>query len=284
VHEDTNLDIYYIDGSFVPSDQAVIPVDDLAVLRGFGVFDLVRTYRGKPFFLKEHIERLLHSATEIGLHVPWSTGALIEIVRETLARNNHRESNIRIVVTGGSSPDFATPQNKPRLLVLVSPLPELPAAWYTDGVKIITRVTDRFKPGVKSINYIPATVALKEARQKGAIEALYLDRQDFVLEGTTSNIFAFKGNTLVTPGRDILSGITRQVVLAVAAEYFKVQIRDISRQELLEADEVFITGTNKGVVPVIQVDDTLIGNGMPGPLTRQLTEALTEQTLKDVQS
>ena len=274
------MSIYYVDGSFVQSDQAVIPVDDLAVLRGLGVFDLVRTYRGKPFSLKAHVERLRNSAAEIGLHMPWTTADLIAIVQETLSKNNHRESNIRIVVTGGSSPDFTTPQNNPRLLVLVSPLPELPAAWYTDGVKIITQVTERFKPGAKSINYIPATIALEKARNAGAIEALYLDRQDYVLEGTTSNLFAFKGRTLITPGRDILSGITRQVVLEVAAEQFTVQIRDISRQELLVADEVFITGTNKGVVPVIQVDDTIIGNGAPGPLTRELINRLTEQTVR----
>lgn len=278
------MSIYYIDGSFVPADQAVIPVDDLAVLRGFGVFDLVRTYNGKPFFLKEHLERLHHSAAEIGLHVPWSHSELNEIVLDTLAKNNYPESNIRIVVTGGSSPDFTTPQNNPRLLVLVSPMPKLPEAWYTDGVKLITRVTDRFKPGVKSINYIPATVALEEARRKGAIEALYLDREGYVLEGTTSNIFIFKENTLVTPGRDILSGITRKVALDVAATHFDVEIRDISRQELLGADEVFITGTNKGLVPVVQVDDARIGSGRPGPLTLKLTDELARRTGLDNQA
>jgi branched-chain amino acid aminotransferase len=276
------LSIYYIDGSFVSSDRAVIPVDDLAVLRGFGVFDLVRTYGGKPFFLKEHIERLRHSANEIGLHFPWSIKTLLDIVMETLRRNSHKESSIRMVVTGGSSPDFMTPQNKPRLLVLISPVPLLPKAWYTEGVKIITRMTERFKPGVKSINYIPATVALEEARQRGAVEALYLDRHDFVLEGTASNVFAFSGERLITPGRDILSGITRQVVLNVAKEHFTVQIRDISRQELLSADEVFLTGTSKGVVPVIQVDETTIGNGKPGPLTRQLIKKLAEHTTQDL--
>jgi len=278
------LSIYYVDGKFVPADQAVIPVDDLAVLRGYGVFDLVRTYGGKPFFLKKHVERLRNSAAEIKLHMPWTTRELIGIVNETLSKNSHPESNIRIVVTGGSSPDFTTPQNKPRLLVLVSPLPELPAAWYSEGVKLITLVTERFKPGAKSINYIPATIALEKARRQGAIEALYLDRQDFVLEGTTSNIFAFRGRTLITPGRDILSGITRQVVLSVAAKHFEVEIRDISRQELLGADEVFITGTNKGVVPVIQVDDTPIGRGTPGTLTRELTAELARQTRQDLES
>jgi len=276
------LSIYYIDGSFVPSDKAVIPVDDLAVLRGFGVFDLVRTYGGKPFFLKEHIERLRHSATEIGLHFPWSTEKLLAIVLETLRRNSQKESNIRMVVTGGSSPDFMTPQNNPRLLVLVSPIPVLPETWYSKGVKIITRITERFKPGIKSINYIPATVVLKEARQHGAVEAVYLDRQGFVLEGTTSNIFAFKGEKLITPGRDILAGITRQVVLDAAGEIFSIDIRDISREELLSSDELFITGTNKGVVPVIQVDKTTIGNGKPGPLTRRLIKKLAEHTTRDI--
>ncbi len=272
------MSVYYIDGSFVQSDQAVIPVDDLAVLRGYGVFDLVRTYGGKPFFLEEHLERLRHSAVEIGLHFPWTPEELVTIVRETLAKNSFPESNIRLVVTGGSSPDFMTPQDKPRLLVLVSPLPVLPETWYSNGVKIITCLTERFKPGVKSINYIPATVALEEARQKGAIEALYLDRRGFVLEGTTSNVFAFSGKDLITPGRDILSGITRQVVIDVAREHFNIQIRDISRPALLSADEVFITGTNKGVVPVIQVDEATIGNGTPGPLTRQLMTRLAEHT------
>jgi len=276
------LSIYYVDGAYVSADKAMIPVDDLAVLRGFGVFDLIRTYNGKPFFLKEHIERLRNSAAEIGLHMPWTTRELIGIVGETLAKNSHSESNIRIVVTGGSSPDFTTPQDNPRLLVLVSPLPELPASWYAEGVKLITLVTERFKPGAKSINYIPATIALDKARRQGAIEALYLDRQDYVLEGTTSNIFAFKDNVLMTPGRDILSGITRQVVLTVAAKHFEVDIRDISRQQLLAADEVFITGTNKGVVPVVQVDDTPIGDGTPGTRTRQLTAELARQTLQDL--
>lgn len=276
------MSVYYIDGSFVPSDQAVIPVDDLAVLRGFGVFDLVRTYNGKPFFLKEHIERLRHSADEIGLHFPWSTDEMLDIVMATLRKNHHEESNIRMVVTGGSSPDFMTPRNNPRLLILVSPIPALPEIWYREGVKIITRVTERFKPGVKSINYIPATVALKEARQQGAVEAVYLDRQGFVLEGTTSNIFAFKGNTLITPGRDILSGITRKVIMDVARELFHIDIRDISREELLASDELFITGTNKGVVPVIQVDNATIGNGKPGPLTRRLIEKLAEHTAENL--
>ena len=107
------MGIFYVDGAFVPAEDAKIPVDDLAVLRGFGVFDLMRTYGGKPFFLEAHLARLRHSAEQISLHFPWTQGQLAAVVQETLARNDYPEANIRIVVTGGSSTDFMTPEGKP---------------------------------------------------------------------------------------------------------------------------------------------------------------------------
>lgn len=278
------MGIYYIDGEFVPADEAVIPVNDLAVLRGYGVFDFLRTYRGKPFFLKEHIERLKQSARQIDLDFPWSQSKLAAVVMQTLSRNNYSEANIRIVVTGGASPDFITPQGKPRLLVLVTPAQKLPVWWYENGVKIITTFTERFIPGAKSINYIPATIALKKARKQNAVEAVYIDRDGFVQEGTTSNLFAFIGDKLVTPGREILAGITRHVVLTLTEGMFDAEIRDIKKDELLKADEVFITGTNKGLVPVVQVDDTIIGDGKPGARTRQVMETLAEYNARYITS
>jgi len=272
------LDTYYIDGEFMPEDRAVIPVNDLAVLRGYGVFDLMRTYNGEPLYIKEHIERLRHSASEIGLHFPWSLEDVEGIVLATLEKNGHlADANIRIVVTGGPSPDFTTPQNAPRLLVLVSDVPTPPGEWYTKGVKIVTVVTERFKPGVKSIDYIPATIAMDKARQAGAVEAIYLDRNNRVLEGTTSNIFAFIGGTLVTPGSAILSGITRRVTLDVGREIYPTETRDLYLEELLNAEEVFITGTNKGLVPVRQVDDRTIGSEIPGKHTRAIMNKLGER-------
>lgn len=278
------MDIYYIDGEFVPADEAVIPVNDLAVIRGYGVFDFLRTYGGKPFFLKEHIERLEQSARQIDLDFPWSHSKLAAVVMQTLNRNNYSEANIRIVVTGGASPDFITPQGKPRLLVLVTPAQKLPEWWYENGVKIITTFAERFIPGAKSINYIPATIALKKARKQNAVEAVYIDRDGFVQEGTTSNLFAFIGDKLVTPGREILAGITRHVVLTLAEGMFDTEIRDIKKDELLKADEVFVTGTNKGLVPVVQVDDTFIGDGKPGARTRQVMETLAEYNARYITS
>jgi branched-chain amino acid aminotransferase len=270
--------IYYVDGKFVPAEEAVIPVDDLAILRGYGIFDFMRTYHGKPIFLREHIERLEHSASQIGMDLPWSRGELTTIVNQTLAKNSHAESNIRIVVTGGSSPDFITPQENPRLLVLVTALPKLPAEWYRDGVKIISIDSTRNIPGAKSIDYIPATIALREARRHNAIEAVYVDRNGYLLECTTSNLFVFLGDTLATPGRSILSGITRRVVLELTKGLYSTDIRDIHRDELNAAQEIFITGSNKEIVPVVKVDDAIIGEGKPGHRTLRIMDAFSTYT------
>ncbi|MGD9364728.1 MAG: aminotransferase class IV [Desulfobacteraceae bacterium] len=270
--------IYYVDGKYVPADQAVIPVDDLAIVRGIGVFDLLRTYNGKPYFLKEHVARLYHSAQEINLEMPWSQAEICSVVLETLDRNDLDEANARIIVTGGSSPDFMTPAGRPRLLVLVTPLPKLPEWWLTRGVKVITVQVKRNFPGAKSIDYLPAAVALRRAHAKDAIEAIYLDEQGHALEGTTSNVFMFMDDRLVTPGSHILSGITRKVVLSIARDHYPIEVRAVRREELLAAQEVFITGTNKGLVPVVQIDESIIGNGRPGPMTRNLMNLMEIST------
>jgi branched-chain amino acid aminotransferase len=276
------MNIYYVDGKFVPADQAVIPVDDLAIWRGIGVFDLLRTLSGRPLFLKEHVERLENSAREINLNLPWSQEQICRIVLDTLARNTVDEANIRIIVTGGSSPDFMTPAGKPRLIVLVTPLPKSPQAWYDKGVKVITMRIERRIPGAKSIDYLPASMALRRAHAQGAVEVIYLDRNDHALEGTTSNLFVFYGDVLVTPGKGILSGITRKAVLEVAKQLYKIEIRQLSKDDLLKAEEVFITGTNKGLVPVVQVDDVVIGKGSPGFRTQAMMAALKEHNTRQL--
>jgi len=266
--------IYYVDGQFVPADRAVIPVDDLAILRGIGVFDLLRTYNGKPYFLKAHITRLIRSAEAINLDIPWQHDAICDVVMQTLKRNDLDEANARIIITGGSSSDFMTPSGPPRLIVLVNPLPKLPQWWYRRGAKVITMAAKRNIPGAKSLDYLPAALALRRAKDQGAIEAIYVDDGGNALEGTTSNLFVFDGDSLVTPGEEILSGITRSVVLQIAADHFPVSIRAVKRTELLAADEIFITGTNKGLVPVVQVDGTTIGSGKPGARTQRIMELL----------
>jgi len=272
------VNTYYVDGKFVDADQAVIPVDDLAVLRGVGACDLMRTYKGKPYFLREHVERLKRSAMKINLNIQWSCDEIEQIILETL---NHNlpidEANIRVIITGGSSSDFITPE-KPRLIVLITAIPPIPAVWYEKGVKVITVHSQRDVPEAKTLSYIPATIALKKAKSQNAIEALYMDKDGFVTEGTTSNLFAFIDGELVTADQKVLKGVTRKVILSITEEIFKVKFETLHIDQLLKADEVFITGTNKGLVPVVQIDETVIGSGTPGRNTRIVIDALESHT------
>jgi len=273
------MNIYYVDGEFVEEQQAHIPVDDLSVLRGYGIFDFLRTYNGVPFHLEDHLLRLQRSARLIGLHLPHTLTSLAEIVRETLARNHNHESNIRIVVTGGISPDGITPGNSPRLLVMISAVKMMPKEWYTDGAKIITSPVDRFMPGAKSINYIPAILSQAEACSRQAIEAVYVDRDGYLQEGTTSNFFGLRGDTLITPPCDrILPGITRQVVLHLARKHFTIEERQIHRDEIRLLDEAFLTSSTKEVVPVVAIDSVNLGNKKPGSRTMRIVDLFREYT------
>jgi branched-chain amino acid aminotransferase len=275
------MPIYYINGSFVDAENALLPVNDLAVLRGYGAFDFLRTYGGKPFRLMANVRRLRRSCDIIYLEFPWTDEHVYNVVMETVTRNAFPEASIRIVVTGGISPDNITPSGASGLMVMVTPLRPQPQEWYTDGAKVITIRMDRIIPGAKSINYIPAIMAQKHARDANAIEALYLDNQNNVLEGTTTNLFAFYGDQLVTPTEPILPGITRDVVLELAQGVFPVEFRSIPRDELLRADEVFISASNKQIVPIVQIDDATIADGKVGARTQRmmaLFKAETERT------
>ncbi len=275
------MNIFYIDGEFLPETQSVISVNDMGVLRGYGIFDFLRTYNRRPFYLEEHIARLANSARLIGLSLPRSQKEIFDITMETLAHNaDHAEANIRIVVTGGISPDSITPHNDSKLMVMVSDLHKCPAEWYQNGAAIITTNDERYIPGAKSTNYIPAILALSRARQQGAIESVYVDRYGRLLEGTTTNLFAFIGHKLVTPGTAILPGITRQVVLELTKTEFDVEIRDIHRDEMRLMDEVFITASNKEVVPVVRMDDRLFSDGKPGERTRRVMRLFADGTKK----
>jgi len=273
------MDIYYIDGQFVDEDKAVVSVKDIVVLRGFGVFDSLITYNKRPFRLKEHVERLQNSAKHIGLEIRPSNEEICRITEETIKLNpDHDESKIRILYTGGISSDGVTPDGNGSLMVMVTPRHVLPDRWYTDGTKIITVDIGRILPGAKSTSYLSAIYALGQARRQNAIESVYVDRNDRVLEGTTTNFFMFRDNKLITAGKDILPGITRSVILELANGNYEVEIRDIDKREIASAEELFITASNKEVVPVIKVNDLTIGSGQPGPQTRKVMQLFRDYT------
>lgn len=273
------MDIYYIDGAFVTEDKATISAKDLTVLRGFGVFDFLITYNKRPFYLKEHVRRLQISAEKIGLKLNHTNEEICEIVKETVKHNRHHdESNIRIVYTGGVSYDGMTPVGNGILMVMVIPKRELPEWWYTDGAKIITLPIERFIPRAKSTDYLTAIWALQLARSKEAIEAVYEDRNHRLLEGTTTNFYFFKGNKLFTNETDILHGITRSVVLELAKKHFEIELRDIHREEIDSMEEVFISASNKEIVPIIRINETVIGDGNPGEKTRYVMQLFRDYT------
>ena len=269
------MDIYYIDGQYVEKDKAVIPATDLAVLRGYGIFDYLRTYKKKPFHLKEHLDRLERSASFINLKISAERSEIEAIIGKTLEMNIKSspeavDFGIRIVVTGGSSPDFITPPESGRILVMISPFKPFPKEWYEKGVKILTRTYERSYPGAKSIDYITAIVTMKQAKEAGGAEVVYVDGAGNVLEGTTSNIFIVKKGKLATPDDRILPGITREVTLNLIRESHKPEMRKVPLSELLAADEVFLTSSNKEILPVVTVNDRKIAEGEIGPVTKDI--------------
>jgi branched-chain amino acid aminotransferase len=273
------MDIYYIDGQYVDEDKCVLSVKDIIVLRGFGVFDFLITYNKRPFFLKEHVQRLVSSAEKIGLKLHHSNDEICRIVEETVRRNtHHHESNIRIVYTGGVSSDGVTPEGNGCLIVMVTTKIEQMDWWYSDGAKLVTAEIERFIPGAKSTNYLTAVWALERAKAMDAIESIYVDRNNRLLEGTTTNFFCFKEDKLITPKLDILPGITRSVLVDLVKGHFDLDVREIQKDELPSMEEVFISASNKEVVPVIQVDDIVIGDGRPGQRTQKVMQLFRDYT------
>ena len=273
------MSVYYINGDYVDSTKATIPANDLAILRGYGIFDFLRTYGGVPFQLGAHLRRLEQSAKLLELNCPWDIEELMTIVMETLKRNPYKESNVRIIVTGGDSPDNFMPQGKSRLMVMVTPLPDLNPVYYTEGAEVVTMEVERYIPGAKSLNYIPGIIARRKALQINpkSIETIYRTNGN-VIEGTTTNTFIVKDGIWITPGDKLLPGITRAETIKLLETYTTIEIRDITLDEYKAADEVIITSSTKDIMPIVKVDDTIIGDGKLGQHTKILMEAWREMT------
>ncbi len=272
---DTNA-YWYVGGRWVHPHEAVISINDIAVLRGYSAFEALRTYDRRPFHLDEHLKRLYHSAELIELEIPWPTTFIADVIHETIGRNSYRHAAIRLLVTGGESEDSITPTGQPTLVVMITPLGERDKQRFARGIKLITTRLRREAPEAKTTNYMAAVRALKEAARRDAADALFVNESGQVLEGTRSNFFIFRGDTLVTPREGVLYGITRNVVLQLARGRFTVEERPILLDELRLTEEAFTTSSSKEITPVVQVDDLLIGNGKPGPRTYELEQRFIE--------
>ncbi len=271
-----NNALWYVDGHWVHPNEATLSINDVAVLRGYSAFEALRTYDRRPFHLDDHLARLYHSAELIELEIPWSRTQIAHVIREVIARNTYKHASIRILITGGESEDGILPSGKPVLAVLITPLPERDMERFARGFKLITTRLQHVMPEAKTTNYVSAIRALKEAARQGAADALFVNEQGHVLEATRSNFFLFRGDTLVTPGAEVLKGITRNVVLELAKGRFPIEECPILLSELSQAEEAFITASSKEIVPVVQIDDLTIGNGTPGPRTYELEQRFIE--------
>ena len=281
----------YLDGEFCDKEDAKVSVFDHGLLYGDGVFEGIRFYHGKVFRLTEHIDRLFDSAKAICLNVPGDKLAIIEAVLGTIRKNELQDGYVRLVVTRGSGDLGLNPALCPRptVFIIASGITLYPDEMYRNGLHVVTCATRRIphgalSPMVKSLNYLNNVLAKIEAQQAGAGEGLMLNEQGLVAECTGDNIFTVKDGEIHTPpiSSGALAGITRQVVFEMAAEFgIRISEPDMTRYDIFTADECFLTGTAAEVIPVVKLDSRVIGDGVPGPITRRLIERfhqLTETT------
>lgn len=272
-----------IDGRIFDERAACISVFDRGFLYGDSVFETLRTYGGQPYALDEHLARLAWSAGRVHIPLPCSEAELGAEMQRLLAHAQNPESLIRVMLTRGVGPLGldVEPDAPATRVTIVAPLrPPAPEA-YTDGVRVITYRTQRLADatdaaGAKIGNYLIAVLAVREAKARGAVEALIIDAHDAVVEGTSSNLFVVQGGKLLTPPETagILPGITRARVLEIARELrLDIEYRALPLAELVQADEAFISSTVREMLPVVCIDDHVIGGGQPGPLTTRLLAA-----------
>jgi len=283
--------LIYIDGKFYPKSEAKVSVYDHGLLYGDGVFEGIRAYSGIVFKLKEHLERLCRSAHTIRLRIPLTKSEMTRTVLETLRKNKLRDAYVRLVVTRGIGDLGLDPRKcpKPTVIIIAEPIIQIYGAdakekGMTAVISWVKRDSvDATTHEIKSLNYLNSILAKIEANDAGVDEAICLDKNGFVCEGTGENIFMVKEGKIATPpiSTGALAGVTRQRVMELAEDLgYAVAERNITPNELFNADEVFFTGTAAEVVPVTEINRRVIGDGKPGSVTKRLMKEF-ERIVKD---
>jgi branched-chain amino acid aminotransferase len=273
----------FIDGKYYDERDAKISVFDHGLLYGDGVFEGIRAYNRRVFKLKEHIDRLFCSAKAILLEIPMSHAEIMNAVVESCRENKIRNGYVRLVVTRGRGTLGLNPRSckRPSVIVIADKIQLYPPELYRRGMDIVTVPTTRnlhsaLNPAIKSLNYLNNILAKIEANNAHVEEAVMLNAEGFVAECTGDNLFIVENGELSTPplSAGALYGITRQTVIELAVEAgLKVTEPNLTRYDLFNADECFLTGTGAEIVPVVKIDGRVIGMGEPGPITRKLVTA-----------
>ena len=274
--------LVWINGVLKPTGQAMISVFDHGLLYGDGVFDTMFATYGYIFKLRQHLERFVRSLRATRMTMPIPEVDLDGVVRETVAANGLRDAYIKIVATRGVSPEpLLDPRNcTPTLIVFVRPYLSLAGAGKRE-TGLSTKLTSiqrighsALDPRVKSLNYLNLVLAKFEAINANADEALLMDEEGYVCEAPGYNFFVVRDGVVLTPDRGVLEGITRETVLEICGELgVPTLIKSLAPFDLFVADEIFLTSTAAGLVPVTKVDGALIADGRPGPMFRRIDAA-----------
>ncbi|WP_404408926.1 branched-chain-amino-acid transaminase [Jeotgalibacillus malaysiensis] len=283
--------LIFLDGEFVSKENAKISVYDHGFLYGDGVFEGIRSYNGNVFRLEEHLVRLYDSAKSILLEIPYTKEEMQQIIIETLQKNELKDGYIRLVVSRGVGNLGLDPFTckRPSVIVIAESLALFPKKLYETGIEIVTVASRRnrsdvLSPKVKSLNYLNNILVKIEAGLAGVPEALMLNDQGYVAEGSADNIFIVRGNRILTPPGYVgaLEGITRNAIIELAKDKgYEMEEAVFTRHDVYVADEVFLTGTAAEVIAVVKVDGRTVGNGTPGQVTNDLLESFRELVIKD---
>jgi branched-chain amino acid aminotransferase len=270
----------WLDGKWSDRETATISVYDHGLLYGDGVFEGIRVYGGKIFKLSEHLDRLYDSAKAIWLTIPMPKDEMAAVTEEAVRRSGIAEAYIRHIITRGVGDLGLDPRKCPKasIIIIVDTIRLFPEEVYETGLRVVTAGTpiphrEALSPRVKSLNYLPHILAKIEGIHSGADEVLMLDSEGHVAEGSGQNLFVVKNGAVRTPApyAGILKGVTRDVVIELAREAgYDVQETMLNRYDVYTADEAFFTGTASELIAIRQVDGRIIGNGRPGPVTRDL--------------
>lgn len=262
----------YLNNQILSFSEASIQLNDLGLLRGFGVFDYFKTHNGAPFYMEKHLARFENSVNRIGLELPFAASHIAEIIDELLFMREDKSSDcaFRLVFTAGNSENGIS-VGIPNFFILTEDLAKVPAEHFERGIKVLAYNYVRQFADIKTTFYLPVLLQQKQMQTNNASDLLY-HYQGKISECTRSNFFIFKDDILITPNEAILEGITRNIVLHMATKEFEIQVREVFLEELQTATEAFKTGTTSQITPITQMDDLKIGNGNVGKNTKRLME------------
>jgi len=270
----SNANLYvYHQGEIIPLENAFLHISDLSVQRGYGIFDFFKLQQGVPLFLDDYLQRFYESARLMHLPVPLATGELKNVLYQLFAKNQLPNSGIKMILTGGYSPD-GYQLAAPNLVITQHPLTLPSTDQAQQGIKIITYAYIRDLAAAKTINYSTGIRLQQQIREQGADDVLY-HQNGIVTEFPRSNFFIVtQDNRVLTPAQDVLKGITRKNVLAVAGKKYRAEEGIVTLADIAQAKEAFTTSTTKRILPIVQVDGQPVGDGNPGAISLDLLQDL----------